>query len=87
MMTSSAAVLALILLLAAMVLGLSRALLGPTLADRMLSVLLLGTCGVAIVLLLGFVLAAPALIDVALVMALLAAVAVVALTQEVIGDD
>lgn len=80
-------VLALVLLLAAMLAGLLRALHGPSLADRMLSILLIGTGGVAMVLLLAFALSAPALLDVALVMALLAAVAVVALTREEACDD
>lgn len=80
-------VLALIVLLVAVLAGLLRALHGPSLADRMLSILLIGSGGVAIVLLLALALAAPALLDVALVMALLAAVAVVALTQEEARDD
>jgi len=71
---------ALLLLLASLGLGLLRALVGPSLADRMLSVQLLGTGGVALLLLLSVLLGQPALIDVALVLALLAAVAVAALT-------
>ena len=71
---------ALLLLLASLGLGLLRALVGPSLADRMLSVQLLGTGGVALLLLLSLLLGQPALIDVALVLALLAAVAVAALT-------
>lgn len=61
--------------------GLIRAMRGPTLQDRMLSVLLLGTGGVALLLLMAFALTAPALVDVALVLALLAAVAAAALTR------
>jgi len=86
-MSGSLTVIALALLLAAMVVGLLRALHGPSLADRMLSILLIGSGGVAIVLLLAFALSAPALLDVALVMALLAAVTVVAMTQEEARDD
>ena len=71
---------ALLLLLISLVLGLVRALAGPSLQDRMLSVQLLGTGGVALLLLLSLLLGQPALIDVALVLALLAAVAVAALT-------
>jgi len=81
------AILALNLLLVAVLLGLLRAFYGPSLADRMLSILLIGTGGVAIVILLAFVLAAPALLDVALVMALLAAVAIITLTQKEASDD
>lgn len=86
-MSGSLTVIALALLLAAMVVGLLRALHGSSLADRMLSILLIGSGGVAIVLLLAFALSAPALLDVALVMALLAAVTVVAMTQEEARDD
>jgi multicomponent Na+:H+ antiporter subunit F len=69
------------LLLLTLGLGLARAMIGPSLQDRMLSVQLLGTGGVATLLLLSALLAAPALIDVALVLALLAAVAAAALTR------
>ena len=61
--------------------GLVRVLLGPTPADRMLSAELFGTTGVAILLLLSEALSAPALRDVALVLALLSAVAVVAFVR------
>lgn len=87
MITSTLAVLALIILLVAVIIGLLRAFWGSSLEDRMLSVLLIGTGGVAITLLLSFALAAPALLDVALVMALLAAVAVIALTNGAASDD
>ena len=75
------------LLLVTLTLGLVRAMIGPDAQDRMLSVQLLGTGGVAMLLLMATLLATPALIDVALVLALLAVVAVAALTQgEVDGD-
>jgi multicomponent Na+:H+ antiporter subunit F len=61
-------------LLVNMSLGLVRVALGPTPADRMLAAQLFGTTGVAVLLLLAEVLAAPALRDVALVFALLAVV-------------
>ncbi len=67
--------------------GLLRALRGPTLADRMLAVQLLGTGGVGLLLLLSALLKAPALLDVALVLALLAAVAAAAITRRELGDD
>ena len=58
--------------------GLVRVLRGPTAADRMLAAQLLGTTGVAILLLLAEVHAEPALRDAALLLALLALLAVVA---------
>ena len=67
--------------------GLLRALRGPSLADRMLAVQLLGTGGVALLLLLSALLQTPALLEVALVLALLAAVAAAALTRRELGDD
>ena len=75
------------LLLLTLGMGLVRAMVGPSLQDRMLSVQLLGTGGVALLLLLSPLLAIPALIDVALVLALLAAVAAAALTRREIDDD
>ena len=75
------------LLLLTLGMGLVRAMVGPSLQDRMLSVQLLGTGGVALLLLLSSLLAIPALIDVALVLALLAAVAAAALTRREIDDD
>ena len=75
------------LLLLTLGMGLVRAMVGPSLQDRMLSVQLLGTGGVALLLLLSPLLAIPALIDVALVLALLAAVAAAALTRREVDDD
>ena len=88
-MTTSATIIlaSLPLLLLTLAIGLARAMLGPSLQDRMLSVQLLGTGGVAVLLLLASLLKAPALIDVALVLALLAAVAVAALTRRETDDD
>lgn len=74
-------VLSALILLLVLLLGTVRAMRGPTLADRMLSVQLLGTGGVALLLLLSAVTSTPALLDVALVLALLAAVAVAAVTR------
>jgi multicomponent Na+:H+ antiporter subunit F len=74
-----AAVLFLLLTIAA---GMVRVLRGPTDGDRMLAAQLFGTTGVAILLLLAEALAMPALIDVALVFALLAAVATVAFVRQ-----
>ncbi|MDJ0807547.1 MAG: monovalent cation/H+ antiporter complex subunit F [Gammaproteobacteria bacterium] len=73
--------LALLLLILSLGLGLLRVFIGPSVEDRMLSVQLMGTSGVALLLLLGFLVDSPATIDVALVLALLAAVSVAALTR------
>ena len=66
--------LALIILLITLMIGLRRAWIGPTIQDRFTALLLLGTGGVASLLLLSVVMSLPALIDVALVLALLAVV-------------
>jgi multicomponent Na+:H+ antiporter subunit F len=58
-------------------LALVRLRRGPTLGDRVLAVTLVGTTGVAVLLLLSRATAAPAFVDVALVLAVLAAVPVV----------
>jgi multicomponent Na+:H+ antiporter subunit F len=63
--------------------GLWRVVLGPTAADRMLAAQLFGTTAVAALLLLAEGMARPALRDIALVFALLAAVAAVAFVQRV----
>lgn len=81
-MTALPLVLALFLLANLMV-ALVRVVRGPTDADRMLAALLFGTTGVAVLLLLAEAQAAPALADVALVFALLAAVTGVAFAQRV----
>jgi multicomponent Na+:H+ antiporter subunit F len=74
----AAAALILLLTLGA---GLIRVLLGPTPSDRLMAGQLMGTTGIAILLLLAPVVRVPALVDVALVFALLAAVAVAAFTR------
>ena len=61
--------------------GVWRTLRGPTAADRMLAVQLFGTTAVAILLLLAEGLGIAALRDVALVIALLAAVTAVAFVR------
>lgn len=70
-----------VVLLAIMGVGLVRALRGPSAADRLLAVQLIGTASIAVLLLLAAALERPALADVALVFSLLAAVAVAALTR------
>jgi multicomponent Na+:H+ antiporter subunit F len=64
--------------LAMVAVGLIRILRGPTTADRIMAAQLLGTGGVATLLLIGAATALPAAIDVALALALLAAFAAAA---------
>lgn len=64
-----------VFLLVNLLITLLRVARGPTDADRLLAALLFGTTGVAILLLLAHVKDTLALIDVALVFALLAAIA------------
>ncbi len=68
-------------LLLTLVVGLWRVLRGPTAADRMLAAQLFGTTAVACLLLLADATGQPALRDVALVLALLAAVTAVAFVR------
>ncbi len=81
-----ALILFLLLTLAA---GLWRVRRGPTAADRMLAAQLFGTTAVAVLLLLAQASGNPALRDVALVFALLAAITVVAFTRRAwgLGED
>lgn len=67
-----------LVLLATMIAGLARIARGPTHTDRMLSSLLFGTTGGATLLVLSRALDMPEAMDVALVLAVLAAVAGVA---------
>lgn len=61
--------------------ALERAARGPTPADRMLAALLFGSTGVGILVLLAIASDARALIDVALTLALLAAITGIAFVQ------
>jgi multicomponent Na+:H+ antiporter subunit F len=70
-------------LLLNLVAGLVRVWRGPTPADRMLAAQLFGTTGVAILCLLAQGARMPALRDVALVLALLAAMATVVFVRRV----
>ncbi|MBA4142718.1 MAG: pH regulation protein F [Nitrosospira sp.] len=54
---------------------------GPTHADRMLAALLFGTTGVALLLLLAHTEGEPALVDIALALAVLAVIAGAAFAQ------
>jgi multicomponent Na+:H+ antiporter subunit F len=67
-------------ILAMLALGLVRVLRGPGDADRMMAAQLIGTCGIAALLLIGAIGGMPAAIDVALVLALLATFASAAFT-------
>lgn len=71
------------LLLVTLVLGILRVLIGPTQPDRMVSAQLFGTTGVATLLLLAYATQTWPIIDVALVVALLAAVAIIAFVRRV----
>jgi multicomponent Na+:H+ antiporter subunit F len=66
------------LVLAIVAVGLIRVLRGPANADRMMAAQLLGTGGIATLLLMAGAMDVTALVDVALVLALLAAFASVA---------
>lgn len=68
----------LVILLASIIAGLVRVLRGPEPAERMLAAQLFGTAAVAILLILSRLMDTPALLDVAMVFALLAAVTLVA---------
>ncbi len=62
--------------------GLVRIVLGPTPFDRLMAAQLMGTTGIATLLVLAEVVHVPALVDVAVIFALLAAVTVVAFTGQ-----
>jgi multicomponent Na+:H+ antiporter subunit F len=70
-------------------LGLARILRGPDDVDRMLAAQLLGTGGIAVLLLLGAAGDVDAVIDVALTLALLAAFAAIAFVKAgpAVDDD
>jgi multicomponent Na+:H+ antiporter subunit F len=76
-----------VVLLLSLVAGLIRIVRGPTATDRMLAAQLMGTTGVGVLLLLAHVLRLPALIDEALVFALLAAVTAIAFVQTRPSDN
>jgi multicomponent Na+:H+ antiporter subunit F len=78
---------ALNVLLLNLFLGLIRTWLGPSVEDRFSAILLMGTGGVAMLLILAILLQVTALYDVALVLALLAVVGTVALTQSETNHD
>ncbi|HZC55293.1 MAG TPA: monovalent cation/H+ antiporter complex subunit F [Xanthobacteraceae bacterium] len=71
--------------LAMVALGLFRILYGPGEADRMMAAQLVGTGGVAVLLLMSVATATPSTIDVALILALLAAFALIAFVRSASG--
>ncbi|MGM0475893.1 MAG: monovalent cation/H+ antiporter complex subunit F [Pseudomonadota bacterium] len=75
--------LALMLVLGSVLLGLIPVVRGSEPAQRMLAAQLLGTGGVGVLIALAVLMNAPGLVDVALVFAGLAAVAVVAFVQRI----
>lgn len=81
--------LALVLLLSILA-GLWRIFHGPTPADRLLAIQLFGTTGAALLMIFAEWQAQPALLDAALILALLAAIVTAALvrfTREAPADD
>ncbi len=75
-----------VLLLAAIAASLWRILAGPGALDRMMGAQLIGTSGVALVLLLAAATGDPTKLDVALVLALLAAFAALAFAKTASPD-
>lgn len=74
-------------LLVNLVAALVAAARGPTPADRMLTALLFGTTGVGVLALLARAMNLPALVDVALTLALLAAIAGIAFARRAWHED
>ena len=70
------------LILAMLALGLVSILRGPGDTDRMMAAQLIGTGGIAVLLLLGTVAGVPAAVDVALTLALLATFASIAFVKK-----
>lgn len=70
-----------LLVFATAAVGMVRVLRGPTAADRIMAAQLLGTGGIAALLLVGQAVAMPELTDVALILALLAAFASAVMTR------
>lgn len=75
------------LLLITIAVGLWRVVMGPSRTDRLIAVQLFGTAGTALLLLLSQSQRMPALLDVALILALLAALFSAALVQYMRGEQ
>ena len=76
-----------IFILATVAVGLARILRGPADADRMMAAQLLGTGGVAALLVVGVVIGEDAVVNVALTIALLAAFASVTFYKAAAGNS
>ena len=74
-------------ILFAVIIGMIRIFAGPTAADRMMAAQLFGTCGVTMLLLLSKGLGYDALLDIALVFALLSALATTTFVRRAWYDD
>ena len=66
-----------IAILVAMIMALTRGILGPTLYDRILAVNMFGTKTVLLISLLGFVMGRPEFLDIAIVYALINFISVI----------
>lgn len=66
-----------ITILVVMIMAIARAVIGPTLYDRILAVNMIGTKTVLLISLLGFVMGRPEFLDIAIVYALINFVSVV----------
>jgi len=84
---SSFMIWAALVVLAIVALGLVRVLLGPAEADRMMSAQLVGTGGIAVLLLLAVATDTPSLLDVALSLALLSGFASIAFAMAAAPAD
>ncbi|CAH0281234.1 monovalent cation/H+ antiporter complex subunit F [Roseomonas sp. CECT 9278] len=76
-----------LVVLVTVIAGLARVLRGPAVVDRIMAAQLLGTGGIAALLLAGVATAMPAFVDAALVLGLLAAFATVAMARAAPGRD
>ena len=68
-------------LLAIMAMALARALMGPSVFDRILAVNLFGTLTVVLIALLGFLIDRPEFLDISLVYALINFIGTIAVTK------
>lgn len=78
---------AMLAVLATMILALARALLGPTVYDRILSINMFGTKTVLFIAVLGFLNGRPEFLDIALVYALINFIGTVAVLRFMHYDD
>ncbi len=76
-----------IAILAAMAAALARALMGPTVFDRILAVNSFGTLSVLLISVYGFLTGRPEFLDIALVYTLISFIAAIAVTKFVKGND